>query len=1252
MRMVISLSVIILIMTANSVIADPVPTTLNDFFLPGSQPNQSGNLETPDKCDNCHGGYDIEVEPAFNWRGSMMAQAARDPLFYACLAISNQDAPESGDLCIRCHSPAGWLEGRSTPTDGSALNNNDREGVQCDFCHKLVKPTELGVNPFPDDSFYTADTYPRDQTYLATLDSIPGWSANGMYIADSDNAKRGPFVDAAARHQMYYSPFHPEADLCGTCHDVSNPVYARTPGGNYVPNDFDQPSPDFDPYTMFPIERTFSEWKMSEYNTPEGVYAPQFGGNKDTVYTCQDCHMRDVTGLGCNKQGVPERDDLPLHDMTGGNTFIPNLIDALFPGEPDPAALDSGIVRAGYMLHNAASMNLSAEQQENNHELEVNIVNETGHKLPSGYPEGRRIWINVRAYNMYDNLIYESGAYDSTTGELTHDSDAKIYQIKPGISNDLSPIVNLPVGPSFHFVLNDSVFSDNRIPPRGFTNTNFEAIQSPAIGYTYEDGQYWDDTQYMLPGATAKVVVTLYYQTTSKDYVEFLRDENSTNDWGDTFYNLWATNGKSAPEVMVKDSLFLEPLDTNSPPILDPIDPQTVDEGQLLEFRVHATDPDNDSLILSAEDLPVNAVFEDSGNGAGAFTFAPDYDQADIYTVRFIAEDTLSAADTQLVEITVNNINRPPALDSIDPQSVDEGQLLVFRVHATDPDNDSLILSAEDLPVNAVFEDSGNGAGAFTFAPDYDQADIYTVRFIAEDTLSAADTQLVEITVNNINRPPALDPIDPQSVDEGQLLEFRIHATDPDNDSLILSAEDLPVNAVFEDSGNGAGAFTFAPDYDQANIYTVRFIAEDTLSAADTQLVEITVNNVENNPPVLDPIDPQSVDEGQILEFRIHATDPDNDSLILSAEDLPVNAVFEDSGNGAGAFTFAPDYDQADVYTVRFIAEDTLSAADTQLVEITVNNVNRPPALDPIDPQSVDEGQLLEFRVHATDPDNDSLILSAEDLPVNAVFEDSGNGAGAFTFAPDYDQADIYTVRFIAEDTPSAADTQLVEITVNNVNVPPILDPIGDQFGAPDELLTFIVTAIDQDDDIVELSAENIPYGATFSDDGWDEDLQKYRGTFEWTPDISQIGIYVNVRFIAHDGLDIDDEYITITISGSECTYEPGDVNHNGSPNELADVIAMSNIYRGNIDPYYTCNCPPHGAEFAADADPSGNCVPAELSDVVTEISAYRGTATPSGCPDCPGTLILSPEDGRGTTTIVPDEPGIRDAETRKTPSE
>jgi hypothetical protein len=538
-----------------SAVAPQVPTTLNDFFLPGSQPGQSGQLETPQKCDNCHGGYDLNVEPAFNWRGSMMSQAARDPFFYAGLTIANQDAVDSGDLCIRCHS-AGWLEGRSVPTDGSALNNNDREGVQCDFCHKLLKPSPLGVNPYPSDPIYTSGTYPRDQTYLGTLSHIPPTESGGMYVADSDNAKRGPFSDAGATHQFYYSPFH-RASICGTCHDVSNPALSKQPDGTYAANTLNQPADfdngDFDPYKMFPIERTYSEWLMSAY--PAGVDAGgRFGGNKTIVSTCQDCHMQDVSGVACNKAAGVFRNDLPLHDMTGGNTWVPDILGQFWPGEVDANALAAGKVRARDMLQKAARL-LAWESAGS---LTIRVYNETGHKLPSGYPEGRRIWLNVRFYRADNSLIQEYGLYNAGTGDLTHDTS--IYEIEPGLSSDWAAALGLPAGPSFHFVLNNKIFKDNRIPPRGYTYADFLTIGSPPVTNgapdpgRYAAGQYWDDSSFSIPPDTFYAQVTLYYQTTSKEFIEFLKNENRTNDWGLRLYNAWVGSGRAAPVAMASVS--------------------------------------------------------------------------------------------------------------------------------------------------------------------------------------------------------------------------------------------------------------------------------------------------------------------------------------------------------------------------------------------------------------------------------------------------------------------------------------------------------------------------------------------------------------------------------------------------------------------------------------------------------------------------------------------------------------------------
>jgi hypothetical protein len=211
------------------------------------------------------------------------------------------------------------------------------------------------------------------------------------------------------------------------------------------------------------------------------------------------------------------------------------------------------------MLKKAAALDLAATSGPGSHDLQVRVTNETGHKLPSGYPEGRRIWINVRAYDTAFTLIYESGAYDPDSAILTHDPGLKIYEIHPGISHSVSPVLGQPAGKSFHFVLNDTIWSDNRIPPRGFTNANFEMIQSPVVGYSYSDGQYWDDTQYLIPGAARTIIATLYYQTTTKEYVEFLRDENTTNIWGDSLHELWTTFGKSAPVAMAVDTVLVVP---------------------------------------------------------------------------------------------------------------------------------------------------------------------------------------------------------------------------------------------------------------------------------------------------------------------------------------------------------------------------------------------------------------------------------------------------------------------------------------------------------------------------------------------------------------------------------------------------------------------------------------------------------------------------------------------------------------------
>ena len=549
-----------------TILAQPggiAPTTLRDFHQPGSQPLDAGGFQDHTACANCHGGYDPAVEPGFNFNGMMMGQAARDPLFYACLAIAEQDAPSAGDLCLRCHTPFGWLAGRSQPTSGSQLTALDRDGVACDFCHRAVDPIyKAGVSPA------------EDQAVLDALlpAHVPTGYANGQFVVDPQARRRGPFTDPVAPHAFLASPFHRTGEMCGTCHDVSNPVFARVSGADYAPGPFDQQAASFAPGDLMPLERTYSEWKNSAY--PAGVYAPDFAGNKPggIVATCQDCHLRDVSGVGCNDPAAPVRPDLPLHDMMGGNAWMPSVINSLYPAETDATALAAGATRAVAMLQKAATLAISVQPDGGGYLATVTVTNRCGHKLPTGYPEGRRMWLHVVARDDQAQVVYESGAYDAATGVLAASPPPAVYDAHLGMSPALAGALGLPAGVSFHFALNDTLYKDNRIPPLGFTNAAFAAFGGgpvdpnwPGPGPRYADGQNWDGSTFPLPSTTRSVEATLYYQTTSKDYVEFLRDHNATNTAGQTMYDAWVANGRSAPVAMASGSAPVGPVGVGSP---------------------------------------------------------------------------------------------------------------------------------------------------------------------------------------------------------------------------------------------------------------------------------------------------------------------------------------------------------------------------------------------------------------------------------------------------------------------------------------------------------------------------------------------------------------------------------------------------------------------------------------------------------------------------------------------------------------
>ncbi|MFZ4574492.1 MAG: GC-type dockerin domain-anchored protein [Phycisphaerales bacterium] len=526
-----------------------VPTTPTDYHMPGTQPNTMGVPPlTAMNCANCHAYYaeaveePVDNEPFSMWSASMMGQAGRDPIFFAALYVANQDAAFAGEFCLRCHAPQGWLQGRSSDPTGASLTDEDREGVACSVCHHMVNPS------------YSEDTSPGQDLpilqALAAAGNLPVTSHSGQMVLDPNGLRRGPYaITQSHAHPAVKSPYHRQSEMCGTCHDIGNPLYAKQPDGTYALTPMNQEAPSADRYQQFPIERTYSEWLNSSFAQGPIDMGGRFGGNNPSVSSCQDCHMPKTGGYGCEPGfGAEYRSDLPRHYFAGANTWVLKAVRDLYPDWMtflSEERVDDAIARAEDMLGAASDMEVTYA----NNQLAVRIINQTGHKLPTGYNEGRRMWINVRFYNLDGNLISELGGYDYATGALDTES-TKVYEAKAGIDAAVAAATGKPQGESFHFALNNQWLFDNRIPPRGFTNANFAAVNAAPVAYTYADGQYWDDTTFNVPPAAAFYEIAVYHQTTSKEYIEFLRDIYPGNTAAHDSYALWNLYGREKLALM------------------------------------------------------------------------------------------------------------------------------------------------------------------------------------------------------------------------------------------------------------------------------------------------------------------------------------------------------------------------------------------------------------------------------------------------------------------------------------------------------------------------------------------------------------------------------------------------------------------------------------------------------------------------------------------------------------------------------
>ncbi len=238
--------------------------------------------------------------------------------------------------------------------------------------------------------------------------------------------KLGPRADAVSPfHDTAYSEFHTRSDFCGTCHNVTHP------------------------FNNVPIERTYDEWLESSYA-------------KDGV-DCQTCHMKTYEGKAAIMG--PERSDIASHAFTGGNSTVLSHL-----GSEYAADMAREFLRSAAEIE-FVNLNPSLKSGTNNR-ITVKVKNVgAGHKLPTGFPEGREIWVDFAITDSLGNEIYRLGKIQNGKTE----PNTRNFKVHLGDKNGNE--VAIAVWDVTHII------SDNRILPKGYGLAEFDVyLPEEAIG--------------------------------------------------------------------------------------------------------------------------------------------------------------------------------------------------------------------------------------------------------------------------------------------------------------------------------------------------------------------------------------------------------------------------------------------------------------------------------------------------------------------------------------------------------------------------------------------------------------------------------------------------------------------------------------------------------------------------------------------------------------------------------------------------
>ena len=283
-------------------------------------------------------------------------------------------------------------------------------------------------------------------------------------------------------------------------------------------------------------------------------------------------------------------------------------------------------------------------------------------------------------------------------------------------------------------------------------------------------------------------------------------------------------------------------------------------------------------------------------------------------------------------------------------------------------------------------------------------------------TLTIGGRVVVAQDVTPTNQPPIIDGISAQVVDVGQTVTVGLNYSDPDGDTVSISALSDNPAATVTLAGNQLAVTGVSGG--TANITVT---ADDGRGGGSNTSFSVTVNappppTPTNNPPILNALAAQTLNVGQSGVVALSYSDPDGDALTVSAssDNVGVVTVAQTSATeltvsgiaeGAANITVTVDDGKGGTASVSFaVSVNAESVPSPVPSEVPTNN---PPVIAPINPQVVEVGQSVVVPVGYSDPDGDAVTLSlvSDNLSVATVSQSSAveltvAGVGTFEMRP------------------------------------------------------------------------------------------------------------------------------------------------------------------------------------------------------------------------------------------------------------